>query len=265
MAVLKTDMKWRKPSTVATSFATSSVGGAKTGTNLVSAADDEIFFSTNAEAAGGSSVTQYGKVFLANTHATDAASGLGAWIANALDTPSAAASMKFVSSDAADSSSYKIRIKGYNSGGTVVTEDRTLNGTSEVTSSTSFSVTSSRNVTCEFIDDAGARANAVGTITITHGSTVIGVIPAGGSMAMTGLSIGRTSDVDDTQTIADASTAPSGVSFSVANAAGEKILVDAGSGDLAAGEAQGYWLKLVLTPAQPAVSPFQVALQAAGA
>ena len=84
-------------------------------------------------------------------------------------------------------------------------------------------------------------------------------------MALTGLSIGVTASVDDTQTIADASTAPSGVSFSVANVVGEKILVDAGSGDLAAGEAQGYWIKLVLTPAQPAVSPIQVALQAAGA
>ncbi len=265
MAVAKTDMKWRKPTTVATSFATSSVGGAKTSTNLVSAADDEIFFSTNANAAGGASVTQYGKVFLANTHATDAASVLGAWIANALDTPSATDVMTFASSSTSDSSSYKVRIKGYNSGGTVVSEDRTLNGTSEVTSSTSFSVTSSRNVTCEFLDDTGARANAVGDITIKHGSTIIGVIPAGGSMAMTGLSIGLTSSVDDSQTIADASTAPSGVSFSVANAVGEKILVDAGSGDLAAGEAQGFWVKLVLTPAQPAVSPFQVALQAAGA
>ena len=173
MAVAKTDMKWRKPTTVATSFSTSNVGGAKTSTNLVSAADDEVLFSTNANASGGASVTQYGKVFLANTHATDSASSLGAWIANALDTPAATATMKFVSSSASDTSSYKIRIKGYNSGGTVVTEDRTLNGTTEVTSSTSFSVTSSRNVTCEFINSSGARANAVGDITITHGSTVI--------------------------------------------------------------------------------------------
>lgn len=265
MAVSASDMKWRKPTTVATSFSTASVGGAKTSTNMVSGTVDEVFFSTNAEESGGSNVVQYAKVFLANTHATDAASTVGAWVANALDTPGAAAVLKFASSSASDSSSYKIRIKGYNSSGVLITEDRTLNGTTQVTSSLTYSVTSARNVTCEYLNSSDARTNATGTITVTHGSTDIGTIPAGSSFAATGMAIGRTASVDDTQTIADASTAPSGVSFSVANASGDKVLADAGSGDLAAGEAQGYWLRLTLTPAQQAVTPFSFALLASGA
>lgn len=264
MAVSASDMKWRKPTTVATSFSTADIGGAKTATNMVSGTVDEVLFSASAEESGGSSVVQYAKVFLANTHATDAASNVGAWIANALDVPGAASVLKFVSSSASDTSSYKIRIKGYNSSGVLITEDRTLNGTTQVTSSLTYSITSSRNVTCEYLNSSNARTNATGAITVTHGSTDIGVIPAGSSFAATGMAIGRTASVDDSQTTTNANTAPSGVSFSVANVSGEKILADAGSGDLAAGEAQGYWLRLTLTPAQQAVTPFSFALQASG-
>lgn len=265
MPVANTDMKWRKPTTIATSFSTADVGGAKTATNLTSATLDELIFSTAAAESGGSNVVQYAKIFLANTHATDAATDVGVWIANSLDTPAADAVVKFVSSSASDSSSYKIRIKGYDASGVVINEYRTLNGTTEVTSSLTYSVTTARNLTVEYVNSSNVRTAATGTITVTHGSTIIGYIPATCSFAATGIAIGRTASVDDSQTTALASTAPSGITFTAPNLDAEKILVDAGSGDLAAGEAQGYWIRVTLTPAQQSNAPFSVIPLAAGA
>jgi hypothetical protein len=264
MAVAKTDMKWRKPTTIATSFSTSTIGGAKTATNLTSATLDELIFSTSAEASGGSNVVQYAKIFLANTHATDAASSVGVWIANSLDTPAAAAVVKFVSSSTSDNTTKKILIKGYDSSGVPQSEYRTLNGTTEVTSSLTYSVTTARNLTCEYVDADNVRANSVGIITVTHNVTVLGYIPAGCSFAATGIAIGVTATVDDSQTTTNASTAPSGISFSAPNLTAEKILTN-GSGALAAGVAQGYWIRVTLTPGQQAVTTFSVIPLASGA
>lgn len=250
---------------MASSFSTASVGGAKTATNATTSAADEVLFSTPSGALGGSNVVQYAKVFLANTHGADAATSVGAWIANSLDTPAASAAIKLVSSSASDSTSYSVRIRGYNASGVLINELRAMNGTTEVTSVLDYSVTSSRNVTLEFLDSAGDRAANVGDVTVTHDVTVIGIIPAGCGFACTGLAIGVEATVDDTATITDASTAPSGVTFSQPNADADKILVDGGSGDLLAGEAQGYWVRWTLTPGQAAVSDVIVALQCSGA
>lgn len=255
MGVHATQIKIDLSMVVATGFATANVGGAKSDIRATGS-QDEILFS--APASPSASVLEYGKAFLVHTHPTDTATSVGVWIANSLDTPGSAATLTLVSTSPADSSSYKVRIIGFNSGGAVLIEDRILNGTSSVTTSGSF-VGALR---VEFRTLSGARANAAGIVTVTHGSTVIGVIPAGHDMATTEFAIGLAGSLDDTATIANASAAPSGVTFSKPRIDADKLAVAGGSLD--PGEGQGVWIRWTIPTGMPASDRVRLALRASG-
>lgn len=239
MAVAGSDMKLFLPATVATSFSTSSVGGAVSATEATGAVGEVLFSMSSAASSGGDAV-QYAKIFDVNDHATDQVDSYGVWVANGIDDLSVASQITLVSDSASDGSSVTARFIGKNNSGAAITEDLTMNGTSSVQSTLSYV----DEVRIEFRATSGlALTNTTGNVTITHNSTTVGVHPAGAESSNSEISIGLASALDDSATIADASTAPGGVSFTRPRTSASKLTVDGGTGTMEAGESQGIWLR----------------------
>lgn len=241
MAVIASELKLYAPTTVATSFSTASVGGAATATEVTGSSLGEVLFAMSSALSGGGDTVQYGKVFDGNSNGTsDQIDSYGVWLINGLDDTAVSSTISLVSDSASDSSTYSVRIIGKNSGGSAIQEDLTLNGTTTVISTNSYV----GKIRLEYRVTSGlALGTAVGNITVTHNSTTIGTIPAGAESANNEVSIGLASALDDTATIADASTAPGSVSFSRPRTAATKLTVDAGTGTMEAGEKQGIWVR----------------------
>ena len=194
MAVAGTDMKLFLPATVATSFSTSNVGGAATATEVTGNVGEILFAMSSAAASGGDTV-QYGKVFDENDHATDQVDSYGVWVANGIDDLGTSSTVTLVSDSASDDSTYTARVIGKNSGGSAISEDITMNGTTSVVTTLSFI----GKIRIEIRVTSGlALTNSVGNITVTHNATTVGVHPAGAESSNNEISIGLASAIDDT-------------------------------------------------------------------
>ena len=245
MPVAKTDMKLVEAATMAASFSTSSVGGAIDGSDtLVSSAGiGAVFFTMPSNASGGGDKVQYSKIFDKNDHATDTVNGYGVWIENAVDTLGTAATIQFVSSSSSDDSTKMITVIGKSSGGAAQSENVTMNGTSTVTTTLTYT---GRTRFILRASSGGATSTAAGDITITFSASTVGVIPTGLFSATGEVDIALASALDDSATITDASTAPSGPTFTRPRTQAGMLTTDAGTGTLEAQEAQGIWLRWTL-------------------
>lgn len=241
MPVSKDDMKLIEATTMPSSFSTTSVGGAIGSTPISSASVGQVHF-TMASLPSGDAV-QYSKFFDKNDHATDTVNNYGVWIANALDTLGGAATISFASSSASDDSSKKIQVVGENGSGQPQTEYVTMNGTSTVTTSLTYTARW-RLIVRDSVTNAVTPL--AGDLTATHSASEVGVIPAGLYSGTAEIDIGLAATIDDSVTIADASTAPAGISFSRPRTQASRLLVDGGTGTLEAQEAQGIWSRLTL-------------------
>lgn len=250
MAVLNTEMIAYLATTIPTALTTTTVGGAISATAFTGSLGQLIFAAT-AEAFGGSDVVFYTKFFVKNTNATDSVSDYGIWIANALDTISSPSTISMASSSVSDSSSKSVILRGFASDGTPQQETVALNGTSTVVSTLTFLGRVRPNVVNS---STLASVATAGDLTFTAGSE-IGICPAGYTGASSEVDIGLASSLDDTATITNATTAPSGVTFSRPRVEASKLVFDGGAGVVAAGEAQGIWVRVTLVdgmlPTQP--------------
>lgn len=245
MPVAASDMKLVEATTMPASFATASVGGAIDGgeTLISDATVGQVHFTTASNASGGGDKVQYSKIFDKNDHATDTVNNYVVWIENAIDTLGSANTISFTSASASDDSTKKMTIQGFSSGGAAQTEDVTMNGTTQVTSSLSYT----GRVRCILrLVSTGATSTAAGDIDIEFNAATVGTMPAGLYSATGEIDIALEAALDGSATIADASTAPSGPSFSRPRTQGGGLTTDAGTGTLEAQEAQGIWSKWTL-------------------
>lgn len=246
--IANSDFKLAKSSTVATSFSTANVGGGIGALSVASLGD--TFFNMTANGSGGGDLFQYAKVFDKNDHASLPASNYGIYSANWLDDLSGNDLLGFSSSSALDV--HDLLLVGYSSGGAPQSETITLNGTTQVNSSFIFGATKVRII-------SPTQTVANGPITITHNGSTIGIIPVGMWSATNEIDMGLESAIDDTNTIADASTAPAGVAFTRTRTETAKLLVAGGTGTLPSQSAQGIWLRWTLAEqmiSSPEFQPF---------
>ena len=260
MAVAASDMKLIEATTMPASFATASVGVA-IGSTEISGALGQVFFRMSSNASGGGDRTQYSKIFDLNDHATYTINSYGVWISNSVDTLGTAATISFASSSASDDATKKITVVGKSSGGAAQTEDVTMNGTSSVVTTLTYTGR------CRWIlklVSTGATTTAAGDITGTFSASTVGVIPAGLKTATGEIDIALASALDDSATITDASTAPSGPSFTKPRVSGSKLTTDAGTGTQEAGEAQGIWMRWTLPELMNPSAEVQVSIKGTG-
>lgn len=247
MPVINTDWKFRHPATRAVDFSTSNIGGAKTTTDVNQVLTGSVFFDMPSAAPSGGTKTQYAKVFIVNTNGTSSATNCKMFLENALDDVSGNQIVKLVSSSASDNSTYSVKIIGKSDAGAPLTHTIALNGTTEVQTTGILWSAVYRGV---YVDSATGAviSNAVGDISITHGTTPIGKIPAGRSSATSEVAIGIETGLDGSQTTTTASAAPTSVTFFKPKTEAAALSFQ-GGGTLAAGVGQGIWLRLTVAEA----------------
>lgn len=260
MSVTAGDIKHYQAQTMAANFTTSNIGGAiNTGAQIQGSLLSEVFFTMASATAGGGAKVQHASSHIKNTNATDSMTSGLAWLANALDDVASDGTASFVSSSADDDSTRKVRILGLDDAGTPTQEDLSLNGTSTVTSLTSWSAI--HRVELRLIS-GGALAAAAGDITVTRDAD-LGVIPAGYWSATSEVEFGLEATLGTSATTADAATAPGGISFARPRTeAGGTAL--ANSGLLAAGATQQVWWRWTLAEQARPSADIQVVLRWSG-
>lgn len=231
----------------ATSFSTTSVGGViSSGPTYVNGtAINEVFFSIDPEALGGSTKVQTQKLFWRNESGTDAAKSCSMYLENYLDDAPSNAVLSVVSDSALDDGTLFVRILAFDNSGNPIQVDITLNGTTAATSISSalhISRAEVRSTTGQAITASN------GNITVKSGSTVLGIIPFGLRGATHELSILMEATLDSSTTIANTSANPTGTFFSPRDAA-SALLFSANLVPAGGPHAQGFWARETVPPA----------------
>lgn len=225
-----------KTATPPLSFSTSSIGGAKTTTQITGSAVGEVHFAMESNGSGGGNRDQYSKFHAKNNHGTDTASNCRGYIENALDDVSGGSAVSITPGHATDGTTTKYRVIGATSGGATI-EDVTASSTTRVSSSALFTrVDRVLKLHSSTLVPTAAVANA----TIEHGVVVIGMIPAGMYTATNEIKIGLALALDDTATTTNAGVAPSSVSFFRPRTLTDALTFVSG-GTLGPGVAMGIW------------------------
>ncbi len=240
MAVSSTDLK-HYPSEDHPSDDTSTVGGAiDTASGELGSALSAIFHVRTAnEDESDDTKYQYKKTFVKNTNASTDLESAKIYMENALDDLESNELIAAVSASASDDDTMKIKIVGEDASGNVQTEEVTLNGTTEVESSSVFSKIFW--IELQLVAD-GTLTTANGDITISADGTTLGIIPQGSNCALSIVEIGLVATLDDSGDTTDATTAPGGISFSKPRTFADGLEV-ANSGTLSSGSGQGIWWK----------------------
>jgi hypothetical protein len=202
----------------------------------------EIFHVRTAPAGEeGETLYQYKKSFVANDNADTDLTNAVLFLANALDDVGAEGEglVSATSTSADDDDTKYIRVIGEDDEDDVITEEIALDGTDEVTGASTFYKVFWVELR---LVSSGALTTAAGDISIEVDGVEIGIIPAGQNCALGIVGIGLEDSLDDTNTTANAVTAPGGISFSKPRTAGTGLAV-VNSGELSYGSAQGVWWK----------------------
>lgn len=262
MSVVSSDIKQYQATTMPASLATTSVGGAiNTGAQITGGTIGEIFFAMGSATTGGGTKTQYAKTFVKNTNGSDNLEQAGIYLVNSLTQVAGNHTVSFASSSASDGATKKVKIIGLNASSAVQQEELALNGTSTVTSVSTWSAI--HRVTVHLVSDSTLVA-ATGTITVTKNATTMGVVPAAYYSATAEVAIWLEGSLNGTTTTTDAATAPGGSSFSAPNTLGSALAV-ANSQVLTAGASQPVWWRLQIAEGQYPSPDVQIVLRCEGA
>lgn len=226
---------------MALNFSTASVGGAISAgpTYVTGSSINEVFFTIDPSALGGSTLVQTQKLFWRNESATDAAKSCTLYLENYLDNLAALSVITVVSDSPLDDGTLFVRVLGFDNSGNPLSIDITLNGTTPATS-----VSSMLNISrAEVRATTGSAITASnGNISVKSGATVQGIIPFGLRSATRELSILMEATLDSTTTIATTAANPSGTFFSPKDVASALAF----SGNLVTSggpHAQGFWAR----------------------
>lgn len=245
--LVKAELKIAKAATMPTALTTTSVGGAKTTNWITAGSIGEVFPSLPSALLAGGTTTIYSKYFYVNTNASDDLPDAFIWIPNAFDQPGPVGNqtMSFASDDADDDADFEAWTLGYDPSGDPIAYAEELDGTSTVTTAQTFSARhefQARN------SSSGALTALNGNVSLTANATLIGYLPKDFYSATGTVTIWLAASLNDTATIADASTAPGGSSFTRPRTFAGGLAV--AGGDLTADDGQGIWTKWELPERQ---------------
>jgi hypothetical protein len=241
MSVTPLQLKLLQALTMATSLTTANVGGGVSTVEILATVIGEVLFTMSALPEGEGDLTQYNKAFYKNTNTTDDLTDAKIWLPNALsDGPVGNYPNSAQSSSADDGSAKKVRWLGYDALGDPVQSEKILNGTTLVTDTVDMSEVHGAELRSVA---TGALVAAAGTITLRRNGETYGVIPPGYSSANSEVAIGLAASLNDTATTTNATTAPSGITFSRPRTF-ETGLAVAGD-DLTSEDSQGIWFRWV--------------------
>lgn len=256
--LLASDLQFCKCSVPALSYSTANIGNViSTGPTLITGSTpNEVFFSTDPEAAGGSTLKQTQKVHVRNISTTDTALNLSAYFENFIDDAPSLNTVSLVSDSALDSSIYFGRVLGFDNSGNPIQVDVTLNGTTEVTSVSTilhFSRVENRLVS------SGALVPTNGNVTVKSGSTTLGTIPTGLRTASNEHSMIMEASLDTSTTIATTASDPSGT-FSSPRTLATALPFSADLSHVGAPHNQAMWLRETIPPATLGSSAYDQAI-----
>lgn len=243
MSIISTDIKLYNAANVPDDD-TSIVGGAiDTGSEITGLSIGEFIPKQAIDAV--SDTTWYYKFFIKNTSAFTYYD-CSFYMENLLLTVVAAGTLTIVSESASDGSGFIARIKGIDHAtGNEVTEDVTMNGLTPVTSVYQYDEV--HRVEARSSVSPYALTGVNGQWTITRGIE-LGIIPYDGIndyyIASNELSFALAATVDDTGTTTNRLTAPGALVFTKPNTEGTALDCVGSGQDLAAGKAQGVWVKV---------------------
>ena len=241
MSVTSGELKHRESANMP-SDDSSTVGGAKTASDVGSSIGAVFHTVTANPDEGDSTIYQYKKTFGVNTNADTDLTSAKIWLKNALDDVAANGVISATSTSADDDTDYKIKVVGEDAGALVITEEITLNGTTEVNGSSTFS----KVFWVELRDvSSGNLVVSNGDISIEVNGTEVGTIPLGYNCALAIVDIGLVATLDDSGTATNALTAPGGISFTRPRTFAGGLDV-ANSGSLSFGSGQGIWWRLTV-------------------
>lgn len=227
------------PSVVGTSLtAPTNIGGATTATAITGGSIGELLFAMAGNAFGGADKIQYQKFFQGNTHGSLALTDAVIWIHNGMADSAGGYVTTAVSTSALDGSGKYLRVIG---------NDATADAQDEIdmagtTTATGTIVFNKRWVVTLHDGVTDALTPSAGTITIYENGVAIAIIPPGAYSCTGEVKIGLKNALNDTDTTTDASTAPTGITFSRPRTVATGLAV-ANSGSLTAGAEQGGWIE----------------------
>lgn len=241
MSIVSGDLIQFEATTLATSFSTANVGGGKGSTQLDGTFIGGLFFKMAPNDPPGGDLVQYGKIFLFNNNASlNLLTPQHAYITNLISASVSGSgeTVAFVSSSASDDSTFNVEIVGLDGSLNAQTDNISLNGTTLVTSTSTW-----RYISRYVITVSGTLTALNGNLSCTKNSSANGTINAGLYSGTSEVAYGLEGSYGDTNTIADASTAPSGITFGSANTFSSGPTI---SGAFNAQTALGMWLRLTL-------------------
>lgn len=259
MSIIRADLQFILPSTVASDFTTASSGGAARSpvVQIIGNPVGEVLFHMNANSSGGGNLTQYAKVFGYNANGTSSSFLSRFWIRNSLDVMSANAQLTLQPASASDGTSKQVKVIGFDAASLAVYEYVRLNGLTPVSTLNTYSVVSRLEVQNYNGGIEGSATTATGDISVA-GAVSLGKIPAGYRTATGEIDIGVENALNDSNTIALPSTAPSGITFSRPRLSTSAL--SAIGGTLVAGAKQGIWIRWVLPETAIGSSDWQLVL-----
>lgn len=251
MSLTTNDIKAYQATTMPTSLSTTNVGGAiNTSAEITNGTIGEVLPSLASSLSGGGDKTIYSKWFLKNVSATDDLPNAKIFVENLLDDgPTGNHNITIRPSGAGDDSTRVAKVIGFDSSGDPLTENLPLNGDNDVTTVGQFS-----KLVCveSRLASGGALVRTVTQWTIKKSTTVVGYAPASSYGATSEVSIGLEASLNGSSTTTNATTAPSGVTFSKPKAYADGLAV--ATGTLTHGDAQAIWEKWI-NPERRATSP----------
>lgn len=250
MSVTAPQLKLKQAATMASSYSTANIGGAKSTNVITGGTVGEVLFTMGSGMLGSGSKVQHGKAFYVNENATDDLSDAVIWGPNFLDTNAGSDTWSFESNSEDDDDTKKVRFQGYDINGDPYQEEVLCDGTNLVTTTNPFSARhrcDSRNAS------TGALTPLAGDGTIYQDLDEIGQIPSGYYSATSEIDLWLPATLNDTGTTPDAATAPAGSSYSRPRVLEDGLAV-ANSGVLTATAGQGIWSRWTLPErAKPSV------------
>src|ERR1041385_4825589 len=200
--------------TMAVDFTTANIGGAR-GPTIVDNTANTAFFPMNANPVGGSTLTQHTNLKYHNNNWTGNSlqASPGIFVANGLDANTGSGNFVVQSDNAADNGSYFVHGIGLDVSGLPIDQNVTMNGTTPASSTIVLGAGGAMAFELRAAS-GGALTNANGNISITVGGQLLGYIPAGRNTAIACLDIGIDASLNTPGPIANAATAPGGITFS---------------------------------------------------
>lgn len=251
MSLTSNDIKAYQATTMPTSLTTSTVGGAiNTSAEITNGTIGEVLPSLASSLSGGGDKTLYAKYFLKNVSASDDLPNAKIFIENLLDDgPVGNHNITIRPSASGDDSTRVAKLIGFDSGGASLIENLPLNGDADVTSVGQFS----KLVAVESrLASGGALVRSVSQWTVKKNTTVVGYVPVSSYGATSEVAIGLEASLNGSSTTTDATTAPSGITFSKPKDYAGGLAV--ATGTLTHGDAQAIWERWI-NPERRATSP----------